>query len=1380
MLARSGATASLDSAGNLRVQPPSTGPQQSATPQPATPADWPETPRELAETIRQSPTALGLWLSRCAELAQARVVLFVDQLEELFTMCADRAERTAFLEAVARAAEDPQEPVRVIYTARDDFLVELASTPRSRAALRNLVVLRKPSKQALAETIAGPLRAVGYSLDDSKLAEQMVNEVEGAAAALPLLQFTARMMWERRDKRARMLTRESYEAIGGVAGALATHADGVLAGLGAPDRASARALLLRLVSSNGTRRSVRREQLLDGLDAASALDRLIEARLLVTHPDDDGGEPRVELAHEALIDSWATLSRWVRDSENERAVLLELEQAAELWRKRGADEDAVWRGAALSDARRAIEGAKVPELVERFVAAGEAREARLRGRRRLFGGAVIAVLALGALTATVAAIAFARSETRARRAQRVAERQRANARRESAESALSRGRVLEARARLRASLETLDSTSSRALFARLERDPRRFIKRLPASAYDVAISPSGKRVAVAGQDSTIYVIDAQTGSTRTLRGQRDQLQSVAFAPDGKQLAVATRAGEVALFSLADDSRRILAERGPAERRVVFSPDGKLLAAGGWDGVIRLFDTRHAGAAPRELKGHEDRVYGLVFTPDGRYIASASYDRTLRLFSVADGKERARVDRAHDDRIFDLAIDPSGERLASAGWDQTVREWRLVRPAGGEPRIVALHVLSGHHSGVTSVAYAGRGGLLVSGSADRTVRLWDRNGNARGVLSGHQAGVASVAYAGGLLATASFDKTVRLWRPSVALRARAIGGHSDRVNGVAFSPDGTQVASASSDETVRLWDVATGTPQMLLRGHDDGVITVAFSHDGKRLASASWDESIALWDAARGSRQRVLIGHGSEARSLAFSRDDKLLLSGGYDRTIRLWQASSGAQVASFEAHGGGVRSVALSPDGKLIASGGGDGRVRLWRLATRKLERVVIAHKSTVTAVAFLPSGTKVLSASYDRTLRLTDLAADKTRIVGKHRSRAMTLAVHPSGRVFASGGADGQLLVWSLAADARPRPIARLRAQRRSLNSLDFARDGKKLVSGSDDGTVRVYDVALLAGDDARVTPAWRALTWQRDKGVAPALRSHRGFIWSPPAQVLAAAQPWIARAHTVREAHGALCLLTTRDAAGKRAVELWRGGKRELSQAIDDARDVHRFASGCVVLDGDRAVIVRGGGFQRQLIDHARAIAVGEDGKLYVATDRAVHIYAKNASALRRLAVPRGVSALAPIARGLAIGYESGNIGVASFGSDSRSRSRSTVAPFGQTPASRVTTIAAGPRETLVVGYESGLVGLWRQRGGARLDHSALHGAIAMLAQQGGKLYVASELGDHAVIDLSIYQLPYCALMRRVWQSSPLVADRTRLLRRAAPREHRCAPSR
>src|SRR5712675_1856739 len=197
-----------------------------------------------------------------------------------------------------------------------------------------------------------------------------------------------------------------------------------------------------------------------------------------------------------------------------------------------------------------------------------------------------------------------------------------------------------------------------------------------------------------------------------------------------------------------------------------------------------------------------------------------------------------------------------------------------------------------------------------------------------IFHGHSSGVISVAFSrdGSRIVSGSWDKTIRLWDAETGDPiGKPLEGHSSRVESVAFSPDGSRIVSGSSDNTIRLWDAETGDPIVKpLEGHSSSVESVAFSPDGCRIVSGSSDNTIRLWDAETGDAiGKPLEGHSSGVNSVAFSPDGSRIVSGSEDNAIRLWDAEVSDIVSTSSWPG----SFQLLPSGWVVDS---DAEKLLW------------------------------------------------------------------------------------------------------------------------------------------------------------------------------------------------------------------------------------------------------------------------------------------------------------------------------------------------------------------------------------------------------------------------------------------------------------------
>ena len=1310
----------------------------------------------LAVELKEAPETLALELGRLAELESARVLLFVDQLEELYTLVEDPELRRVFMRALATAAEDQQGPVRVVVTVRDDFLGRLAEGTLARELLSRVAVVRSPDSRQLEQILERSVAAVGHRFEDPDLAREIVSEVEGEQAALPLLQVAGQLLWERRDRQHAVLRRSAYGEIGGVAGALAAHADGVLEGLSAEQIQVARELLLRLVSPEATRRVVPRGELVAGLEPAATpvIERLVDGRLVLVRRArggrSDGDEAELELAHESLVRTWNRLSRWLDESRDEMAFLAEAGQAADLWERRGMPAGEAWHGEALADAlHRARHIEDLPTAVRRFLDAGRRRQERRTRRRRTVIAALLTSLTL--VAGVMAALFFDASGQR-----RVAERKRAEVQREGARAAWTRGDLLEARAKLRTSLETEDSPLARALWWQLHQSPLRWRRTLGGALWDVDFSPDGRRVVTACADGALYLFDTATRAQRLLRGHGDQVTAVAFDPGGERLVSGAFDGRVGLWTLADASLSLLQGHEAMVVAAAFSPSGTQFATASADGSLRIWDAT-TGAEVRALQGHEGAVNGVAYTPDGQLLVSGSSDGTVRFWDVASGEGR-RILRGHEAGVVKVDVSHDGRLVASASSDRTVRIWDVA--TGGETR-----VLAGHDEGVVDVAFGPRALVLASAGRDAEVRVWDvETGEIAGRFTGHEDWIYGLEYSpdGGLLATAGGDHSLRLWQTGAAPLQAHQAGHQDQVFGVEFAPGDRHLASGSADGTLRIWDVVSGEQRLAIPGHLSEVYQVSYSPDGSRLASAGGDHTVRLWEAETGREVAVLSGHEGAVFNLAYTPDGRTLASSGVGPVVRLWDPHSGRPQGSVRSSAAAVYALAFHPDGGLLATGGRGG-IELWDAATgRAVGRLEGEEPGWIWDVAFARDGTRVAAATDHDGIRVWDVATGESRSLGDPSRRYTSVAFHPSDPRLAAACADGTGWIRSLEGGNE----VELRGHRGEINRIRFSEDGARVVTSSADETLRLWDAETGL-------PYWRApLVTARPAQVV----NHAG--WASLAGGEGAVEPpasgW--RQEVLREALAAsmsgdgslVCVRRNDD-----VLSVWSTAddRRRFGRTVAGLDHVAADSQGCYVSTADGQLVYHpaDGGDPRTLHESVTAFQLEAD-RLLVATEDEIHVHPQAGDPAVRWPAGRGVTALAGLGEAVVVGYADGHI--------EHSAPAGGGWPFDMedVPASAVTSLQAGPEGTLAAGYANGALGLWSLENGVRLHQVDLHGPVVHLVRVEGALHAVTTLGDHYTMDLTVFDRPYCELLREVWGDVPVVWEHGAATRQAPHRPRAC----
>jgi len=1020
---------------------------------PALPDGW----RALRLRPGPSPmSALGAALEDWADGA----VLVVDQLEELFTMCRDPAEREAFAAELARLSGSPDEPARVIVTLRDDFLLRLQSLEPLGARLASgLQLLNTPARADLLRILIEPARRAGYDFDDRELPEQMVDEVVGLPSALPLLSFAAARLWEMRDRHFKQLTRKAHDALGGVGGALAQHAEATLAELGGDDRRLVREAFRHLVTGEGTRAVLTRSELFQLLGGESSAERVVErlvaARLLAAS-DAEAGE-QIEVVHEALLATWPRLVDWQREDAEGVRLRDQLRSAARQWQERGRPRGLLWRDEALAEYKvwRSRYPGALTEVEQSF---GRASLAEADRGRRLKRRTLIAAFAALAVGLTVMFQLRRRAE-------------------ESSELAHDQER--KSRDRLMSGYE---EQGRRAL---LDGDSN------PALVYFDAAAGMGMDTP-ALRFMVARAMEPLEEEALTVQGHRGQLWGIAYSPDGGAVLTAGDDGVARVWDAASGRQRMKLGGHPAGLlRAVWSPDGKTIATGGADGAVHLWRA-DGGSKVADLEPHAAAIYWLVFDAGGHQLASASEDGVAHVWDLDAGRLRARIETGAGS--IAVQFDPAGSRLVTAGTRNAIwsRDGRL------ETELV------GHRQKVWVAAFDPAGRYVATGSLDGTARLWDAASGRLLHVLGHEQRVTHVGFApdGGLLATASADRSVRLWDVETGEPRATLRGHTGQINRVAFTADGAELVSASADGTARVWDVPRGVLTATLF-HGGFLFDVAIAPDGRQVATSSWLGTAKFWRLTRSrvASFRITAPHPDNLPP-AISADGGRLL--GLDATgATLW--TIGGETLARLTPGGGVAAAALHPSGARIAIGQSDGSLLVAEAPGWSLREIGRRPGGAVCA-EYDPPGRRLVSCGADGTLVLQEVASGaelrRTRLaapvgtvrfsrdgahlvalpadgstptllslpsfgrvgeLGGHAGQVQDAAFSPDGRYLATSSTDGKVRIWSTSTGA---PVTSL-AHGATVWKVAWSPSTSSLAAGGYDGSFSVWST----GDWALVT---------------------------------------------------------------------------------------------------------------------------------------------------------------------------------------------------------------------------------------------------------------------------------------------------------------------
>jgi WD40 repeat protein len=878
---------------------------------------------------------------------RSRLLLVVDQFEQLFTVCPDEQQRRAFVSALYSAATARQGPEQepaalVVLGVRADFEARCADYPELTAAVQDRYLLTAMTARQLRIAITAPATKAGSSVDP-ELTELLLQEIgsrqapsgqdatPASAGALPLLSHALDQAW--RNRAGSTLTLDDYERTGGIETAVARSAEQAYGALTPAQQAAARRVFTRLTATglDGTDTAVpaATAELAECSpagqfgDVAAVLDAFAAQRLLTL------AAGTVEITHEVLLTAWPLLrDQWLADTRADRMVRTRLAVAAAEWRSHSRDPAYLFGGTVLETAtavaaRSAADPARYPPLTrgEQAFLGASGRARRRRAQRRQ---AVVAALTVLAVALAVVAVAAVRQR----------------------DAAVS-GRTVAASDALAA--ESQLTGSSDPVLARLE----------AVAAWH--LDPASARAGYAMLSAAALPEDA----VFNLPGTNAPVGGVAFSPDGK-LAAITSLGGTQLWNVP--SREEVASLPAGGSAVAFSPGGTTVAIGTASGA-QLWDVSTRRLAG-QLSGGGIAGGSVAFSPDGALLAVGLISGPVQLWDVASRKLIATFPAAGS---MVAAFSPDGTTLA-VGDGSSVQLWRLT------PRRLIASVQSGSGQRVDSVAFS-PGGALVAISV--------QNGPTRLVAVASRHVVATLpGPAQSFLATTAFNPdgtilavttaplpqgtgaigptTTRLWTvPAGRLLATLPVQSGTEVDAMAFSPDGSTLATGDQDGSTWLWNVAavTDTPSATLHEGGTPVDAMAFSPDGGTLAVGT-GSGVQFWNAAAGRLASTLpVGSYLSSMPIAFSPDGSILAV-GRDHAVQLWNVPGRRLIRTLtEGSDETVGSVAFSPDGTTLAVACNGNpvtpsTVQLWDEATGRLIRnLPMGRGLLITSMAFSPDG---------------------------------------------------------------------------------------------------------------------------------------------------------------------------------------------------------------------------------------------------------------------------------------------------------------------------------------------------------------------------------------------------------------------------------------